>query len=244
VTTFVRFHPLFANHRDAPSSLRRERVKDGGTWPLQGDPFVSMHRHHRLLIRKAKTAGIRVSVTVSPDWLDDFAALYEQTMRRLGARRFYLFSDRYWDWLTWEVAEHSPLFEALRDGDLLASIVCFATRPWLHYHLGATSDEARRLGASHLLLYEGARFGQRNGYEQPHLGSGFGAGGGSLLELKRRFTSSPLLEQWFGKGVHEVQRYRDLTESAEIDYERFLPPVGASRRGRRPPTSRPREQTA
>jgi hypothetical protein len=181
VTTFVRFHPLFANHRYAPSSLRRERVNDSVTWLLQGDLFAGVHRHHRRLIRKAKTAGIRVSVTVSPDRLDGFATLYGQTMRRLGATRFYFFSDRYWNRLTREVAEHILLFEALRDGDL-------------------------------------------------------------RLEFKRRFTSSPLLEKWFGNGVHDVHHYRDLTGSTEIDYEGFFPPIGASRRGRRPPKSRPREQ--
>jgi serine/alanine adding enzyme len=223
VTTFVRFPPLFANHRYAPSSLRCERVQDSVTWPLEGDLFAGLHRHHRRLIRRAKSAGIRVSVTVSPDRLDRFAALYEQTMRRLGATRFYFFSDRYWGRLTEELAAHILLFDALRDGDVLASIVCFASNPWLHYHLGASSDEARRLGASHLLLYEAARFGQEHGYEQLHLGSGVGAGGGSLLEFKRRFTSSPSLEQWFGKGVHDVQRYRDLTGSTEIEYDGFFP---------------------
>jgi serine/alanine adding enzyme len=229
VTTFVRFHPLFANHRYAPSSLHLQRVEDSITWPLEGDLFAGLHRHHRRLIRKAKSAGIRVSLTVSPDRLDRFAVLYEQTMRRVGATRFYFFSDRYWGRLTQELAEYVLLFDALRDGDVLASIVCFATRPWLHYHLGASSDEARRLGASHLLLYEAARFGQEDGYEHLHLGAGVGAGGDSLLEFKRRFTSSPSLEQWFGKGVHDVQRYRDLTGSTEIDYDGFFPAYGPER---------------
>lgn len=223
VTTFVRFHPLFANHRYAPHSLRCERVEDSVTWPLEGDLFAGLHRHHRRLIRKAESAGIRVSVTVGPDRLDRFAALYEQTMRRLGATRFYFFSDRYWDRLVQGLAEHILLFDALRDGDVVASIVCFATHPWLHYHLGASSDEARRLGASHLLLFEAARFGQEEGYEHLHLGSGVGASGDSLLEFKRRFTSSPSLEQWFGKGVHDVKRYGDLTGSTEIDYDGFFP---------------------
>jgi serine/alanine adding enzyme len=223
VTTFVRFHPLFANHRYAPSSFRRERVEDSVTWPLKGDLFAGLHRHHRRLIRRAKNASIRVSMTVSPDRLDRFAALYKQTMRRLGATRFYFFTDQYWVRLTQELREQVLLFDALRDGNVLASIVCFATHPWLHYHLGANSDEARRLGASHLLLYEAARFGQESGYEQLHLGSGVGAGGDSLLEFKRRFTSSPSLEQWFGKGVHDVQRYRELTGSTEVHYDGFFP---------------------
>jgi serine/alanine adding enzyme len=226
VTTFVRFHPLFANHRYALPSLRRERVEGSVTWPLDGDLLAGMHPHHRRLIRKAETAGVRVSMTVGPERLDDFATLYEQTMCRVGASRFYFFPERYWDRLAGELAEHVVLFDALRDGDVLASVVCFATRPWLHYHLGAASDEARRLGANHLLLYAAARFGQENAYEQLHLGSGVGTGGGTLLEFKRRFTSSRLLGQWFGKGVHDLERYRDLIGTVQIDYNGFFPAYG------------------
>ena len=84
----------------------------------------------------------------------------------------------------------------------------------------------RSLGASHLLLFAAARYGHENGYERLHLGSGVGTGGGSLLEFKRRFTSSPLLEQWFGKGVHDLRRYRDLTGSTESSHDGFFPGYG------------------
>jgi hypothetical protein len=57
VTTFVRFHPLFANHRYAPSSLRRERVKDSVKWALEGDLFAGLHRHHRRLSRRRRLAA-------------------------------------------------------------------------------------------------------------------------------------------------------------------------------------------
>jgi hypothetical protein len=67
------------------------------------------------------------------------------------------------------------------------------------------------------------RFGQEDGHEQLHWGPASAPAPDSLLEFKRRFTSSPSLEQWFGKGVHDVQRYRDVTGSSEIDYEGFVP---------------------
>jgi hypothetical protein len=73
------------------------------------------------------------------------------------------------------------------------------------------------------LLYEAARFGQGEGYERFHLGSGFGGEGGSLLEFKRRFTNSPLLEQWFGKRVHDVERYIEVTGSETIDFSGYFP---------------------
>jgi Acetyltransferase (GNAT) domain len=223
VTSFVRFHPLLANHRNAPTCLRLERAEGSVAWPLEGDLLAGVHRHHRRLIRRATAAGLRVSATVGPEHLDSFAALYDQTMRRLNAVSFYFFPQAYWNRLSGSLRDDVVLFEALLEDEPVASILCLASRPWLHYHLGANSDTGRNLGANHLLLFSAARFAQKHDYELLHLGSGVGAGGGSLLEFKRRFTSARLREQWLGKGVHDVERYLDLTGTTEIRYEGFFP---------------------
>jgi hypothetical protein len=222
ISTFVRFHPLFANHLHAPAFLRTERVEPSVAWTLEGDLLRGMHPHHQRLVRKARASGVEVAVTVRPPDLSRFAALYDETLVRLGASPFYFFDDEYWEALL-SLGDHLVLVEGRRGGNVIAAVLCFATHPWLHYHLGATSDEARTLGASHLLLYSAARFGQDAAYEQFNLGSGVGAGGGSLLEFKRRFTSDPPREQWFGKAVHDVARYLELTNGTAVDYGGFFP---------------------
>jgi lipid II:glycine glycyltransferase (peptidoglycan interpeptide bridge formation enzyme) len=182
-----------------------------------------MHRHHRRLVRKAEAAGISVHIETGPAELHDFAAVYEETMTRLGASTFYFFPEEYWRRLKGGLGDRIVLIEARLDGRTLGSVLCLATPPWLHYHLGATSEEARGLGVSHLLLYSAARFGAQRAYDQLHLGSGLGTGGGSLLEFKQRFCSAPLLEQWLGKAVHDVRRYLELTGSEAVAYEGFFP---------------------
>jgi serine/alanine adding enzyme len=182
-----------------------------------------MHRHHRRVVRKAKAAGVEVVAVRSPAQLDAFAALYDQTMQRLDAAHFYRYPDDYWQQLVRGLSEQLILFEAWRHGELLAGIVCLAGGPWFHYHLGATSDAARELGASHLLLYEAACHAQREGFSQFHLGSGVGEGGGSLLEFKQRFTHVPAIEQWLGKAVHDVDRYLELTGTQAVTYDGFFP---------------------
>jgi len=145
-------------------------------------------------------------------------------MRRPEASAFYFFPDGYWPELARGLGRDVVLFEARLGGRLLAGVICLATQPWLHYHLGATGDEGRGLGASHLLFYSAAQFGQDQGFELFHLGSGLGGGGGKLLEFKHRFApNSALLEQWFGKAVHDEQRYLALTNSERVLYEGFFP---------------------
>ncbi len=95
-------------------------------------------------------------------------------MRRVGAADFYLFGEPYWDALV-RLGERLVVFEAEEGGEVLASALCFATPPWLHYHLGATADRGRELGASNLLFYEAASWARERGYERFHLGGGVGA---------------------------------------------------------------------
>jgi hypothetical protein len=224
VATFARFHPLFENHRLAAPYFHCERVEGSVGWLLDGDLFARMHRHHRRLVRKAQTAGIDVRVVAGAERLDDFAALYLTTMRRVRASDFYFFPAGYWSALERGLSRDVVVFEARLEGRLLASVVCLSTHPWFHYHLGASADEGRKLGASHLLLYSAACFGQEQGFEIFHLGSGVGGGAGELLEFKRRFAPcSPLLEQWFGKAVHDKERYLALTGTDHIRYEGFFP---------------------
>jgi serine/alanine adding enzyme len=211
VSTFVRFHPLYANQRYA--QMHVEGVGETIAWRLGDDLFARMHSHHRRVIRKAERAGLAAEARESAT-LDEFVGLYQRTMARLDADAFYLFTDAYWKSL-----ETLPIVvvEVRRDGELAASLLCFASMPWLHYHLGASSDEGRALGASHLALFEGARWAAERGYELFHLGGGFGASRDSLYEFKRRFDPGGAREFAVGKAIHDREAYRALAGSASLD---------------------------
>ncbi len=223
VSTFVRFHPLYENHRY--SGFHVERLGETIAWRLGDDLFERMHSHHRRVVRKAQRAGVELSVTESADDLDEFVALYERTMDRRGATAFYRFSSEYWEALRALVVR----VDARLAGELAASVLCFSSRPWLHYHLGASSDEGRRVGASNLVLYEAARWGRERGCELFHLGGGVGGAEDSLLEFKRRFDPEGAREFAVGKAVHDSETYRALTHQADVSLAGFFPAY----RGRR-----------
>jgi lipid II:glycine glycyltransferase (peptidoglycan interpeptide bridge formation enzyme) len=93
---------------------------------------------------------------------------------------------------------------------LLASQLHLSSPPWLHYHLGAASDDGFRLGASKLLFHESARWAREQGYGEFHLGSGLGGGENSLWQFKQRFSPHPGREFSIGKIVHDEEVYRAL----------------------------------
>ena len=200
VTTFTWFHPRFANHRYSRFHVEPR----GGTvaWRLEGDLFERLHRHHRRAVRKAEA---ETQVTVAPGDLTGFARLYERTMAEKGATGFYYFPEEYWQSLAGR--EWLVLFEAHRNGALTAALLGLASKPWLHYHLGASE---RSGGANNLLFLEAARWAQAEGYERFHLGGGVGGADDSLLQFKLRFDEGGLIESAVGKAIHDEDAYKEL----------------------------------
>jgi serine/alanine adding enzyme len=224
VSTFLRFHPLYGNHLRPGPSVRLERLADTVAWPLGAgdDPARSLHRHHRRVVRKAAEA-VEVSVHERPERLDSFAALYEAGMRRLGAAPFYFFPSAYWETLATRPGPNLLQLDGLLDGEPVASVLCLTSPPWLHYHLGAVLEPGRKIGATHLLLLEAARWGSERGYELFHLGGGVGGAKDSLWEFKRRFAPKGLREAWIGKAVHDEAAYLALSGAKGLDVTGFFP---------------------
>ncbi len=219
VSTFIRYHPLFENYREAPHASYASPTVG---WPLEGDLLAGMHGKHRNVVRKAQKAGVAVDVTAAPDDLSAFIALYEQTMERQEAAGYYFFPPEYWERLVALGGQPRPLRRS-GDGEVVASALCLRGDRWLHYHLGATADSARDLGASNLLLYTAALWGQEQSLEEFHLGGGAGAKEDSLFAFKQRFSPEGRREFWVGKLVHDEDAYRRLSGGAEIDRGGFFP---------------------
>ena len=122
------------------------------------------------------------------------------------------------------MGEQLVLFDAVLEGEVVASALCLAGGQWLHYHLGAMADRAREVGR-----------GQSPALRGSALGSGARASPSSTWEAapeQAKTRSSPSsaasarttsIEYWIGKIVHDEGAYRRLTGGAEIDFEGFFP---------------------
>ena len=217
VTTFVRFHPLYGNQRGAP--IHVDELAPTVAWRVDPDRdlLAGLHFKHRNKVTKAENAGATVT---QHDGLGEFVPLYEDTMRRVNAADFYFFEPAYWGRLG-----ELPLvrFDAGIDGEVVASALCLATPPWLHYHLSGTTDAGRTTGSSTLVLLEAARWAQANGYERFHLGGGLGGNEDSLHHFKARFDPEGLVPAAVGKAIHDEDAYRRLSGGSEVVFEGFFP---------------------
>ena len=231
---FLVFHPLLAQRgvarvrRLPPDPARRHgRVAARAAGPAR--PRCTSTT--AALVRRARREGYDVTVDPAPADLAEFAAVYEQTMRRAGASPFYLFPPRYWEALRRDVK--LVRVDVRSGGELLASVLGMGEPPWLHYHLGGATDAARGTGASHLALYTLAAVGARARVRTLHLGGGVGGRDDSLLEFKLRFAPEGLVGVSIGKAVHDRAAYLRLSGAATVDWDGFFPayrePYGVSR---------------
>lgn len=227
VSTFARFHPVLENQRLAEGHWRLEHIGHSIGWRVEGrgadELLAGMDSHHRRVVRKARAAGIEVAVEESPEDLGAFVLLYEETMRRRNASQFYFFPGAYWEHLTGALGGCVVRADARADGELVASIVCLAGPPLLHYHLGASSERGQSLGANHLLFGETAAWAGEHGFSRFHLGGGVGGFEDSLYEFKRRFDPESALHAYLGKRVHDEAAYRELSGTDEVEYTGYFP---------------------
>lgn len=227
VATFARFHPVLENHRLAEGRWQLEHIGHSIGWRIEErdveELVAGMDSHHRRVVRKARGSGIDVTVDLSPDSLDGFVSLYEDTMRRRNASPFYFFPEAYWHHLATELRSALVRADARVEGELVASIVCLAAPPLLHYHLGASSERGQAVGANHLLFLATAAWAGEHRFARFHLGGGVGGFEDSLYEFKRRFDPGGGLPAYLGKAVHDEPEYGRLAGVEEIDYAGYFP---------------------
>ncbi|MGK5110428.1 GNAT family N-acetyltransferase [Geodermatophilus sp. CPCC 205506] len=231
VTTFLRLHPLLGNASLVPRGGDLEQRGCTVSWDVRPgrDLLSAMHPHHRRAVRKADRAGLEVVVR-RPSRLDEFRALYDVTMRRQRAEAYYFFPDAYWEALLTDAERLGVvLVEGRLDGKLVAALLCCSEGAWLHYHLGASADAARAIGASNRCFLAAAEWAQARGTTRFHLGGGVGGdSASSLFVFKHRFDpSTPALPFHVAKLVHDPDRYRELAGTGSTSG--FFPPW---RRGR------------
>lgn len=215
VCEFIRFSPLLCRERFASPqtevSLNRETVEirlEGGKEALwQG--YESAQRNR---VRKAMRRGLACHDASLYEGLTTFRDLYESTMQRARATDFYFFPDGYYRDLRRTLSDRTKLFVVTDGHDPIAAGLFFTYGRTLHYHLGASREDALPLAPNNLLFHQVSLWGQQHGFERLHLGGGrSNAADDALLRFKKRF-SPHVLSFHIGRRIQHPERYAMLCD--------------------------------
>jgi serine/alanine adding enzyme len=131
---------------------------------------------------------LEISWESGAEALERFRAIYDETMRRLGAGEHYLFPPEYYRALAEGLGDSLGVALARRGGEAVGGALFMADPAgrWAHYHLSGTTDAGRELKAGTLLVHDGALWAAGRGCELLHLGGGT-SGADSLFAFKKSF---------------------------------------------------------
>jgi serine/alanine adding enzyme len=192
VTVLLRLHPLLG---DLPHLGQLDGVQMRRHGPTTVVDLARVEMGRLAGMSKGRKADLNVARReLEVSWagggeaLEQFRAVYDGTMRRLGAGEHYLFPPEYYRALAEGLGDRLGVALALR-GDEVVGGSLFLTDGrgrFAHYHLSGTTDVGRELKAGTLLVHAGAVWAAERGSELLHLGGGTG-GADSLYAFKRSF---------------------------------------------------------
>lgn len=215
VAGFVCFHPLLCNVEYSGDWFRI--IKERNTIAIDltgGEECVWMneiHTKNRNIIRKGIKNGLSFVADYEYKYLNVFIELYNQTMEKLNANKFYYFNDGYYSHLK-ESLPNSFLGLTMLNDKVLSAAIFFFTRQYGHYHLSGSDNNALKLSANNFMLWEAAKEMLKHGVKYFHLGGGINSDEqNSLFIFKKKFSKSEC-QFYIGKIIFNQSVYNALCE--------------------------------
>jgi hypothetical protein len=167
----VRFHPLVRNDRlYGGHVLDNREVVCMDLTTLESE--TAYPPRLRQTLAKAKRAGLAYREDDFAAHARAFGSYHREAMRQMQADPFYVFDDTYFEALAHSGRARLAVCANPADGEWLAAALFLDGPGVREYHLAATSDAGRRLGASSLVLHEGALAARGRGLDRLYLGGG------------------------------------------------------------------------
>ena len=214
VDNFVRYHPVLANAKPMKNistviDLGKTIAIDLSSEEVIWNNIISKNRN---MIRKAEKNGIEILHGKDLKLFQDFKRIYNATMDKDHAEKYYYFDDAFYESIHRDLHEHYEMFYAVYQGEIIAmSIMIFANNR-MHYHLSGSMIEYRNFAPSNLLLYKAALWGHEQGFKTFHLGGGVGSGEDSLFKFKAAFNRNSDYQFSIGKEIFDQQKYDELVQ--------------------------------
>lgn len=221
VCGFTRFHPLLENHRwlkSDDSSLKVIHDRKTVFIPLTGSTeriWKNINEHHQRAIKKCEKAELRFEVDENLIHLDEFIKLYDDTMKRVGAKEFYFFEKDYHLKIKETLGKNVVLGLVFLQKRVVAAAMFFVYGTFGNYHLGGSAADAQKHSPNNFLFHQMALYMKEKGIKALHLGGGTdNAPDNSLYLFKRRFSNEQC-DFYLGKFLFDKEVYGVACENWE-----------------------------
>nr|MCR5467886.1 GNAT family N-acetyltransferase [Lachnospiraceae bacterium] len=212
VSLFFRFHPMIGNQdvlSKFQSTLKLKQTVYIST-DAEEEIFKNMNTKTRNMVRKAEKNGVFVNFD-SGERIDDFLGVYNETMTRIAAEKYYFFGSDELHYLIDNMKENVMVAYAKYEGEIIGSSMFLYDKNGMHYHLSGVKNDFRKLGANDLILYEAAKKACSMGLSTLHLGGGTEPED-SLFSFKKHFNQNGLKDFYIGRMIFDEEKFDKLVD--------------------------------
>lgn len=219
IAEFVRFNPMTMNHNlfvsqyDIELNRRTVSINTNQNFNSMLSNGTSARKRNYY---KAQNNGLEVIWCSLKDEgaIKCFRELYDATMNRLDADKYYHFSDEYFKTLSELPDQNALISMAVYGGDLPVAASLFLFDEFsAHYHLGGSDEAYKDLQGSAFLLWEAAKAAHEMGCECLHLGGGLSLDPDDKLFAFKKGFSSKINEFYIGKRIIDFSKYYAISDA-------------------------------
>lgn len=213
ISEFVRFHPVLENHMEVSGIYEITPCGKTIIMDLSSQETIwgNMISKNRNMVRKAQKNEVRIYNGRCPELYKEFRAIYNGTMDRDSAEKYYYFEEEFYRSVLEDLPWNSQIFYAVFKEKVVAASIMLMANGRMNYHLSGSVKEYGHLAPTNLLLFEAALWGCANGYRTLYLGGGVGSGEDSLFKFKRAFYRGEKLNRFYvGRKIFDREMYDKL----------------------------------
>ncbi len=213
ITEFTRFHPLIRNESFS-EYMEIIGVREMVLLDLCNEYDFIWNKCYssvnRNMIRKAVNQNISASASDKIEDYHDFIDIHDQTMKNVGAEKYFYFSENYFLKFRELLNKQHRLVVAKKDGKSICAMLLFINGDYAHYHLSGRVKEYSNTGVNNLILDEAIKIAKQEGCKMFHLGGGnSNEANDSLLKFKSDFSKQRVMLQ-IGKKIHNHDVYNQI----------------------------------
>jgi Acetyltransferase (GNAT) domain len=190
-SVFLRLHPILGEN--ITNTVKSNYFQaNGQTVSIdltldEGQIWAKTRKGHQSTINKCIRLGLTAKVVSFTKYIDQFIAIYEETMDRVAAQDIYYFSRDYFQGLS-KLGNKIHLGIVESEGEIVCSCLFFESCGIVQAHLGGTKTEFLKQSPFNLLLHYVRLWAKDRGNKYLHIGGGVGGQQDNLYTFKSGFS--------------------------------------------------------
>ena len=228
-SAFLRLHPILG---EKISNILQSNVQeDGNTVSIDltldiDRIWAKTRKGHQSTINKCMRLGFSARTVSFAEYMDEFIAIYEETMDRVKAKDVYYFSREYFAELA-KLKDKVHLGIIELDSEIICACLFFESCGIVQAHLGGTKTKFLKQSPFNLLLHHMRLWAKARGNKYLHIGGGVSGKKDSLYTFKSGFSKQR--HKFFTlRSIVDRNVYHELLESRAKILDKSIEEINAS----------------